>query len=118
LVLEADPGREELCRRIEDRVGDMIADGLVEELRVLRARYGKDRKAFSAIGYKEAGLVLDGLLAADRLSEEITRSTRRYAKRQRTWIRAQRGRQPVDASLPQLAYDLVAGFVAKPQGMR
>jgi len=118
LFLEVDPGYETLCRRIETRAAAMLSEGLVEELKGLRARYGRHPRAFSAIGYREAGLFLDGALAEHELAGQIGRATQRYAKRQRTWLRAQPHRRRIDARLSRDTCDLVGEFVAKAKGMR
>ena len=67
-----------------------IDAGLLDELAGLRAAgYAADSKAFAAIGYLEAGLCLDGRLAAEDLTAVVARATRNYAKRQLIWIRGQ-----------------------------
>lgn len=90
--------REQLYRRIAERSETMVRAGLVEELRGLRERgYAAKLRAFDAIGYREAGMCLDGRLAPDELVAAVTRSTRRYAKRQLVWLRAQASCIPVAA---------------------
>lgn len=80
--------RADLYRRIDRRVDQMLADGLVEEVRTLLAS-GIPRTAtcLQAIGYKELIAYLDGTETLDQAREAIARGTRRYAKRQRTWFR-------------------------------
>ncbi len=80
--------RADLYRRIDRRVDQMLADGLVEEVRTLLAT-GIPRTAtcLQAIGYKELIAYLDGAETLDQAREAIARGTRRYAKRQRTWFR-------------------------------
>lgn len=80
----------ELLKRIEVRVAAMLALGLVEEVRRLRAA-GLERNpsAARAIGYREVIAMLDGALPASRLAEEIARNTRALVKKQRTWFRTQ-----------------------------
>ncbi len=87
--------REELYRRVNERVDKMIADGLVDEVRGLVEKYGPDCQALKAVGYKEfVGLWVCGLTEKLRNSETqkltnlVKRNTRRYAKRQMTWFRA------------------------------
>jgi tRNA dimethylallyltransferase len=88
LAVDVEPGV--LGRRIAERAQAMVENGLLDELAELRARgYPPDLKAFSAIGYREAGSCLDGLLPRASLISEIEHSTRRYAKRQRVWVRGQ-----------------------------
>jgi tRNA dimethylallyltransferase len=81
--------REALYRRVDERVDRMIANGLVEEVhRLLEAGFREALTAAQAIGYKEIVPVLDGLDSLDDAVESIKRSSRRYAKRQLTWFRA------------------------------
>ncbi len=93
-----DPPRGVVEERIVRRVQGMFAAGLVEEVRRLRDRYPGEWPGRLAIGYRE---VL-GVLAEDsdphdlaellRAAEErVVIATRRYAKRQLTWFRAERG---------------------------
>ena len=71
------------------RAEEMVAAGLVEETRGLRERFGSDAAGLDAIGYREAGAVLDGSLPEAELTDALARATRSYAKRQRTWLRGQ-----------------------------
>lgn len=90
LTLEVEVSREELRERIEARSKAMVDAGLVEELESLYARgYSPGTRAFQAIGYREAGLCLAGMLPRHRLAESIATATTQYAKRQRTWLRGQ-----------------------------
>ncbi|BCS55362.1 tRNA (adenosine(37)-N6)-dimethylallyltransferase MiaA [Geobacter sp. SVR] len=81
--------RQELYGRIEARVDRMLAEGLLEEVRgLLSSGYGRELKAMRAIGYKEAAAHLDGECSLEDAAELIKRDTRRYAKRQLTWFKA------------------------------
>jgi tRNA dimethylallyltransferase len=84
-----DPGTDELRPRIRDRAAAMVAGGLLDEAAALR-RLGRplSRTAAQAIGYAEAFRVLDGDLAEAELVDAISVRTWRYAKRQRSWFRA------------------------------
>lgn len=80
--------REDLYRRIERRVDQMLEAGLVEEVRALLATgVPRDATCLQAIGYKELTAYLDGRESLEQAREAIVRGTRRYAKRQRTWFR-------------------------------
>jgi tRNA dimethylallyltransferase len=82
--------REELDRRIDRRVDDMLATGLVEEVRGLLARgYDRSSPGMSATGYVELLPYLDGRISLDDAAEGIRRHTRQYARRQATWLRHQ-----------------------------
>jgi tRNA dimethylallyltransferase len=78
-----------LNKRIEDRVDEMIKSGLVEEVRrILSKGYSKNINALNTVGYKEIIEHLEGKFSLERAIELIKRNTRRYAKRQMTWFRA------------------------------
>lgn len=78
--------RQALYRRIEERVEDMLAKGLVEEAeRLYSGGYG--RTAVQAIGYKELFGFFRGEQDLAQAVAQIKQETRRYAKRQMTWFR-------------------------------
>ncbi len=83
--------REEIYRLIEERVEDQLRRGLVEEVRELVRLYPERPLAFSALGYKEVLAYLDGVVSYPEMVEAIKRNTRRFAKRQLTWFRKERG---------------------------
>ena len=85
--------RADLYARIDARVDDMVARGLFGEVRALLERgLPPDCTALQAIGYKEAAAALRGELTEAEAAEAIKRASRRYAKRQLTWLR---GREDV-----------------------
>jgi tRNA dimethylallyltransferase len=63
--------------------------GLVEEARALRERFDPALPAFSAIGYREAWRFIDGTLTREEAIDEDARRNVAFAKRQRTWFRAE-----------------------------
>jgi tRNA dimethylallyltransferase len=80
----------DLAGRIEARVVAMLRDGLVDEVRRLRAAgLEKNPSAARAIGYREVLARLDGELGEAALAEEIAKNTRALVKKQRTWFRTQ-----------------------------
>jgi tRNA dimethylallyltransferase len=81
---------EDLARRIEARVAAMLREGLIEEVRRLRA-VGIERNpsAAKAIGYRETMAMLEGRLKEAELPAEIAKNTRALVKKQRTWFRTQ-----------------------------
>ena len=83
------PARTTLYASLDARVDQMIANGLVEEVKGLIHRYGKSSIALQAIGYKELIAYLDGELSLDAAIASIKLATRRYAKRQLTYFRHQ-----------------------------
>lgn len=78
--------REFLYKRINQRVDEMLAQGLVDEASAFYARYGV-KTAAQAIGYKELKAYLDGKEELHESVERLKMQTRRYAKRQLTWFR-------------------------------
>ena len=81
--------RATLYERIDSRVDAMMEAGLLAEVRALLAAGYRDALTSSqAIGYKEIVPVLDGASGLDEAVERVKQSTRRYAKRQLTWFRA------------------------------
>lgn len=103
-VVLLDPPTELLRARIDQRATRMVQRGLLEEMAALRARGPLSRTAAQAIGYAEAAAVLDGALAPHELAAAIARRTWRYARRQRSWFRADPRCRPlgVDAAHRQL----------------
>ena len=84
------PPREELYETIEFRTREMFEQGLIEEVeRLLKMGYSPDLKPMQAIGYKETIRHLRGRLSFEEAIAETAKNTRRYAKRQLTWYRAQ-----------------------------
>jgi tRNA dimethylallyltransferase len=84
------PPRAELVRRIDARVAEMVAAGLVDEVRALvAAGYPLELRAFDAIGYREVRAHLTGALPAEELVPRIQAATRRYARRQLAWFRSE-----------------------------
>ncbi len=96
-VAYLEPDGEELRERITTRAAAMVAGGLLDEARALRALPRPlSRTAAQAIGYAEAFAVLDDDLPAGQLATAIARRTWRYARRQRAWFRADPRCEPTD----------------------
>jgi tRNA dimethylallyltransferase len=83
---------------IANRARAQFDAGLIDEARTLRERFDPALPAFSAIGYREAWAVLDGELTRDAAIEEDARRNQAFAKRQRTWFRAEPGIEWLDTS--------------------
>lgn len=80
--------RRSLRERIDARVDDMIKKGLVDEVQGLgEMGYGRELKPMQSIGYKEINRYLEGEMSLERAIELIKRDTKRFAKRQMTWLR-------------------------------
>lgn len=94
--LQRDP--EVLARRIDARVDAMMASGFVDEVKgLLSAGFREALTAPQAIGYKEIVAALDGVVSFDEAVVQIKTATRRYAKRQRSWLRRDSRLQMLDA---------------------
>lgn len=85
-----DFGRMELYKKIEERVDNMMEDGLAEEVQRLMLEYGLtfEHQSMQAIGYKEFKDFFEGKITRSALMDLIKRNTRKYAKRQFTWFKA------------------------------
>jgi tRNA dimethylallyltransferase len=88
LKLGLDLPREELYRRIEARVEAMLSEGWLEEVRHLLTRYSPEIKPLQALGYRSLVAFLEGRLSLEEAIDLAKKDTRRYAKRQLTWFRA------------------------------
>lgn len=88
LIFAISVDRKKLYDRIDKRVDSMIKNGLVDEVRTLT----KFRlyNALNTIGYKEIFSYLDGSVTLEHAISEIKKNTRRYAKRQITWLRSKK----------------------------
>ncbi len=77
--------REVLFERIALRTEKMISDGLLQEVQSLREFRGEN--ALNTVGYKELFRYLDGDITLEQAIRDIKTNTRRYAKRQLTWLK-------------------------------
>lgn len=79
------PERTHLYQRIENRVDEMIQNGLFDEAKSLE-RY-RSCQALNTVGYRESYEYLEGHISKDRCIELIKQNSRNYAKRQITWFK-------------------------------
>ena len=77
--------REELYLRINQRVDQMMADGLLEEVRSVYDQ--RNSNALNTVGYKELFDYIDGRWSLEEAVERIKGNTRRYARKQLTWFK-------------------------------
>lgn len=80
--------REYLYNRINQRVLDMIEQGLVKEVENLINKYGKTLSLLRTLGYKEVCHHIEGEISLEEAVEKIQKNTRNFAKRQLTWFRS------------------------------
>jgi len=103
--------REILYKRIEKRVDQMKEKGLLDEVIKLRNMgYSPSLKSMSSIGYKHMNLIVDKELSFDEAVDLMKRDTRRYAKRQLTWFRADTEINWIAPHETEKAADLISAF--------
>ena len=106
--------REKLYERIDRRVDEMLAEGLVAEVEALKKR-GCTRKLVSmqGLGYKEILAYLDGEYSLEEAVYRIKRDTRHFAKRQITWFK--REKEVIWINKPDFSYvdDKILDFMKK-----
>ncbi len=84
------PSVEATDRSIGTRLRAMMEEGFVEEVRrLIEQGVPKEAPAFRAIGYRTILRLLEGEIVGEEALSSIETETRRYAKRQRTWIRSE-----------------------------
>lgn len=100
--------RTELYERVNQRVDLMLEQGLLAEAQDLMAK-GLDENfiASQAIGYKEFFSYLRGKESLAEATEKLKQGTRRYAKRQLTWFRADKRVQWIEVGANRTAVELV-----------
>jgi tRNA dimethylallyltransferase len=91
-----DRPREQLYARINARVKQMVADGLVEEAKAVYPK--RHLNSLQTVGYRELFAAFDGEYDLDRAVELIQQNTRHYAKRQLTWFRRDKEIHWLDAN--------------------
>ena len=96
--------REKLYARIEERVDEMLRQGLTEEVRSLLPRLGQTARG--AIGYKELAAYLRGEDTEENAILRLKQATRNYAKRQITW---ERRYNPDDDTILRIPMEEVSG---------
>ena len=96
VILALDRPREALYARIDERVDAMVREGLFTEVEtLLRQGLNPESCAMQAIGYKEVVEALSGKCSAEQAVDAIKQNSRRYAKRQLTWLRRDTGAQRI-----------------------
>ncbi len=90
-IAALDPPREELHARIESRVAEMFARGILDEARALATRFREGIPPKLPIGYAEALACVRGELSTAEAIRRVVVAHRRYARRQLVWLRRERG---------------------------
>ena len=106
--------KEQLYDRINERSEKMIDCGLVEETkRLMKKGYGPHLKSMTAIGYRHILKYLQGEWSLQKATKTLKRDTRRYAKRQMTWFKAEPDMIPMDPENKTLAVNRIRDFLAE-----
>jgi tRNA dimethylallyltransferase len=93
--------REELYRRIDERVDRQVARGLVEEVqRLLEQGVPPDAPAMTALGYRQIVAFLTGQMGLEEAIQRIKYDTHRYARHQLTWLRRMKQVEWYDVTQP------------------
>ncbi len=112
--------RAVLHQRIATRFQQMLKDGLLDELRMLREKYPlyPDMTAMRCVGYRQAWQFMDGEISEAQLLETGIAATRQLAKRQLTWLRSMPENIEVDCLTPnleQVVFDKLSGIESEPK---
>ena len=84
--------RELLYKRIDDRIDEMLKEGLLEEVQKLKDKgYHRGMVSMQGLGYKEILAYLNGEMSLETAVNILKRDTRHFAKRQLTWFRRMDG---------------------------
>jgi tRNA dimethylallyltransferase len=107
-LIVAPQDRQLLQARIERRFRSMLDDGLVDEVRALYERGDLDAElpALRAVGYRQVWAFLAGRISYEDMVNQAIVATRRYAKRQMTWLRAESNGKWFVAEAPGVAEQL------------
>ncbi len=116
--------RDRLYGRIDRRIDEQLARGLVDEVRALLASgYARTLPAMQGLGYKEIAAYVDGAVTLAEAVVRFRRNARRYARRQWTWFRAdpryrwlESNDHPPEAVAAEI--HVIMGEDARPQGRR
>lgn len=104
--------RAALYERIEKRVDDMIAYGLIDEVKLLYKRYSNRKlPAFQGLGYKQLISYLEGECDYDEAIAAIKLETRHFAKRQMTWFKRDKRITWIDTT--DMSYDALVDYVMR-----
>ena len=88
LMVGLTTSREDLYRRIDERVDRMMEQGLVQEVEALQARgYSPDLPSLSGLGYRQIARYLEGEVGLDEVVQRIKHETHRFARHQYAWFR-------------------------------
>ena len=117
LIIGLTAERDELYRRIDSRVDDMIRRGLVDEVQGLLQRgYSLSLPSMSGLGYKQIGMFLQGKLDLPNAIQNIKYETHRFARHQYAWFRLSDQRIhwfDIKQKYEELVEELISGFMVR-----
>jgi tRNA dimethylallyltransferase len=104
-----------LHQRIEQRLLRMLEEGFVTEVASLHARrdLSLDKPAMRAVGYRQVWQYLEGLTSYSEMVQRAVAATRQFAKRQLTWLRAEREAVWLDSSAPGVLNEVIEHLYLK-----
>jgi tRNA dimethylallyltransferase len=91
MLIVLDTDREQHGAVIERRAKQMLDAGWVDEVRSLRARWGDDMRPFGSVGYRDVLAHVRDEVPLEETLRRVRKSTRVYARRQRTWFKSEPG---------------------------
>ena len=92
--------REQLYKRINQRVDKMLEEGLIDEVEsILKKGYSPELNSLNSVGYKEAIHYLNGKISLEDCIDLIKQNTRNYAKRQIIWYRREKDIQWINMEI-------------------
>ncbi|HRE52797.1 MAG TPA: tRNA (adenosine(37)-N6)-dimethylallyltransferase MiaA [Flavitalea sp.] len=112
LKMVIDLPKEQLRLNINNRVDQMMEQGLLEEARSLLPF--RELNALQTVGYTELFEYMDGKLTLDEAVEQIKSNTRKYARRQLTWFRKDPAMRWIAGADPEQWIPLVSSLVSQP----
>ena len=111
--------RQELYRRVDLRVDDMVRRGMVAEVKKLIAMgYGLKLPAMSSIGYRQIGEAISGRMSLEEAVQRIKYETHRYIRQQNLWFRLKDNRIHwfnIDNEIEAEIRELVQKFLHTPE---
>ncbi|HIJ82743.1 MAG TPA: tRNA (adenosine(37)-N6)-dimethylallyltransferase MiaA [Magnetococcales bacterium] len=106
--------RDLLYQRIDSRFDHMLAQGLLDEVQnVWQAGHDRDHPAMKAVGYRQLFAFFDGHCSLEQAVEWAKRESRRYAKRQITWLKRESGLISIPWNVPSQAFAAVTEFLGQ-----
>ena len=91
--------RSKLYEKIDNRVIEMVQNGLIDEVKNVEPF--RRKQALNTVGYKEVFMYLDHQISKEEMISLIQQNTRRYAKRQITWFKREKSTLWLDGTSPE-----------------